>query len=112
MAQNVTLLFSGSITEGTVYNRLYSQDSGFQPADNQPLNSDAAVAVAIAGLVVSSAQLAIQIWQLYSEAKNAGKPINVTIISAAGEKTAVPSDNEKAVNEALETATTNTPPIS
>ncbi len=104
MAKNITLLFGGDIDEATVYERLFENDSGFKAADPQPLHSDAAVAVAVAGLVVSTAQLGIQIWRLYSEAKNAGKPLLVTVVANAGERTILPADSKEAVEKALETA--------
>ncbi len=106
MAQCVTLLFDGDIDETTVYERLYDNKSGFKPADQQPLHSDAAVAVAITGLVVSTAQLGIQIWRLCSEAKNAGKPLLVTVLANAGEKTELPADNKDGLVKALEMAVT------
>lgn len=105
MAQHVSLLFGGEITESTVFDALYQGDSGFKAADHQPLNSNVAIAVAIVGVVVSSAQLGIQLWRLYSEAKNAGKPINVTLVSATGEQIPIPFENRDTVEKALQTAT-------
>jgi hypothetical protein len=104
------LLFGGNIDEAAVYERLYDAGSGFKPADQQPLHSDVAVAVAVAGLVVSTAQLGIQIWRLYSEAKNAGKPLLVTVVGPTGAKTSMPADSQEAVEKALQAATAGDEP--
>ena len=104
MPQRVTLLFRGEVDEATVFERLYESESGFNPDDDQPLNSNVAVAVAVAGLVVSTAQLAIQIWRLWSEAKNAGKPLAVTVVAKSGAATEIPTDSKEAVEKALESA--------
>jgi hypothetical protein len=102
MSQSLSLLFCGNIDESVVFERLYEPDSGFKPDEEQPLNSDVGVAVAIAGLVVSTAQLAIQLWRLWSEAKNAGKPISVSIVSRTGARIELPTDSKLTMERTLE----------
>lgn len=103
-SQCVTLLFSGDVTESTILERVYSENSGFQPSAQQPLHSNIAVGVAVTGLVISTAQLGIQIWRLYAEARNAGKPIEVRIVAFDGATTQLPKGSMQDLNKALDAA--------
>ena len=109
MAKSVTLLFKGDVDEATIFDRLYESDSGFMPDDDQPLNSDVGIALAIAGLVVSTSQLALQIWQIWSAAKISGKPLAVTVVTKSGDRVELPLESKESVENALLAAEAENP---
>ena len=72
---NLTLKFSDPATKEQVLTQLHQPDSGFEPDTRQPLDSavDPGVAVAVVGVLVNTAQLAVAIWAIKKANSDAKK---------------------------------------
>jgi hypothetical protein len=96
---NVHLLFSGEVDEHDVLPLVAKPDSGFDINTNAPLLSGAEFAVAVAGVVLSAAQLVVSLVPLFQSQPE--RRIRVRIRFEDGATVDVNSGDAAAIDEAL-----------
>ncbi len=77
----VTIGFADGFSREDVLNKLTADESGIQIDVRQPLDSGLEIGLAIAGVVLSAAQLAVALWELKSNAvaRCSGESANAAI---------------------------------